>query len=250
MPTDATLPGRDRTAIAGSIAVHLCALFALAALFHGTFASGEPDERPYLSAIVEIKRLATPRPTPVPPKLAAAPRAASVATAPPIRAAVAVARSPLRQFVAPEVRAAVPVRRAKHARTALAPSAPDRIAVAQPSAPATAAAVAANVAPATPAPSATAAPAPAREDGIGNFGETYPAAVDPQLRSAFFTGIAGSFDIRITVDENGRATAVDFVRAPDDPALREQLRARLLAARFIPAACNGLRCAGTVELRN
>ena len=58
------------------------------------------------------------------------------------------------------------------------------------------------------------------------------------------------FVVRITVDENGRATSIEFVRAPTDPAQREELRTRLLAAHFIPAACNGLRCAGTVELRN
>jgi multidrug efflux pump subunit AcrA (membrane-fusion protein) len=88
-----------------------------------------------------------------------------------------------------------------------------------------------------------------REDGIGNFGETYPASVEPSLRATLFAGISGIV-VRITVDESGRATSIEFVRPPADAAQREELRTRLLAAHFIPANCNGLRCTGTVELKN
>jgi hypothetical protein len=102
-----------------------------------------------------------------------------------------------------------------------------------------------------PAPSvaaATPAPVAQTEEGIGNFGETYPASIEPSLRSAL-AAVGSGFVVRVDVDENGRATAVQFMSSPPDPTLREELRVKLLAARFIPAACNGLRCAGTVELR-
>jgi TonB family protein len=104
-----------------------------------------------------------------------------------------------------------------------------------------------------PATSATAAPvtvAEAHEDGIGNFSENYPAQVDPQARGSLFVGVAGSVVLRVDVDETGRVTAIAFIRAPADPALKDALRTRLLATRFIPAACNGLRCSDTIELHN
>jgi len=56
--------------------------------------------------------------------------------------------------------------------------------------------------------------------------------------------------VRVIVDEYGHATSIEFVRPPADATLREELRTRLLAARFVPANCNGLRCTGTLELRN
>ncbi len=244
MPTAATLRRRDRTAIAGSIAVHLCVLIALASLFRGAFPSGEPDERPYLTALIRVEH--HPTPAPQPHRVVPVERTVAVATPPPIHAAKAVERAIRALVQGPENRA--PVRRDRSSRLALIPAAPAAIAMAQPTAPPTPAAT--PVATAAPAATSAATAAPQVSDGIGNFGESYPASVDPDLRSAFFSGIAGRFDVRITVDEGGRATAIEFVRGPDDPVLRDQLRARLLAARFIPAACNGLRCAGTVELRN
>jgi hypothetical protein len=130
-----------------------------------------------------------------------------------------------------------------------APAAPERVAAAA-NAPATAPVPTAP--PPTPVPTATPAATPAavaqHDEGVGNFGETYPASVEPSVRGAMLSGLAGVV-VRVSVDENGRATAVDFVREPGDPSQRDELRARILAARFIPAACNGLRCAGTVVLR-
>ena len=175
--------------------------------------------------------------------------AAAPALVPVIHAAVAVEHAKRRLVVATEHRAAViaPVR----------PHAPPRLAkvVATPPQLALAATKPADgsLAPPTPTPQPTASPAPspvvaARDDGIGNFGETYPASIEPALRGGLIAGV-GAFDVRITVDESGHAVAVDFIRAPADPALRDELRTRILAAHFIPAACNGLRCAGIVELK-
>jgi hypothetical protein len=246
-----TSRGRDRTAIAISIAVHLCVLFGAALLFRDAFPAGEPDARAYLTAIVRIER----RPTPMPeaPRRNVSERPVVRDTPPPVHAERAVEHAVTPLFVARENRAGVQRREHRNGKPA-PPAGAVAVALAVPTEVPTPTptpmppAAAATPAP-TPAPVATAA-VTARDDAIGNFGETYPAAIDPQVRSAFFSGLAGSFDVRITVDDSGRATAVEFVRAPDDAALREQLRARLLAAHFVPAACNGLRCAGTLELRN
>src|SRR5581483_3059358 len=220
MPTAATLRRRDRTAIAGSIAVHLCVLVLAAATVREAFPVSDPDERFDVRALIRIEHRA-PAPLAKPHRVVRVERPAPVATAPPIHAARAVEHAARPQVVAPERRAALaPARRDEERRTAI----PVRIAVdAQPSpvvAPAAAVAVTTAAAtPASPAPTATPSAPPAeRDEGIGNFGETYPASIDPQLRSAFFTGLAGTFDIRITVDDRGRALDVTFVRGPSDPA--------------------------------
>ncbi len=171
------------------------------------------------------------------------------APAPVIHAAVTREHAARKLVVASERRAApapLEPRRASAAQPAMI-SAPRGPAAAAP-APATATAAPAVAAPASPAPSPVAVAAQ-RDDGIGNFGETYPASVEPSARSTLLGGVAGVV-VRVTVDENGRAISVDFVREPADPAQRDELRARLLAAHFIPAACNGLRCTGTVTLRS
>ena len=174
----------------------------------------------------------------------------AVVPVPVIHAAVTVEHARDRLVVPAEHRAAfapAPAALRRPLPSAVQPA--GRVAVAQPTtAPVAAAAPAAT----TAAPVASPAPSPVAargEEGIGNFGETYPASLEPSLRGTLLAGVAG-FDVRIAVDENGHATSIEFVRAPADPAQRDELRARLLAARFIPAACNGLRCAGTLELRN
>ncbi len=242
-------PRRDRTAIATSIAVHCCVLAVLATLPGATFPATDPDERALLTGQIRIEH----RPL---PRIAHTRRAAAVsvvpqqqAVRPVIHTIVTTGHAARKMLVATEARAAyVPAPAA-----AAATSRPDvsytttRIAavVTHPAAEPASQPVA-TTAPAAPAPS----PVPAqRDDGIGNFGETYPASVEPSLRATLFAGISGIV-VRITVDESGRATSIEFVRAPTDAAQREELRTRLLAAHFIPANCNGLRCIGTVELKN
>jgi hypothetical protein len=223
----------------------------LALLPGATFPATDPDERTLIVGKILIEH----RP-PVPPVHA---RQAAAAVAPAVRqpqravrpvihALVATGHATRDMVVAREVRAAaVPVR--TKLSTPPPPterSAPAPAVVAQQAVEKTASQPAPTAAPATPAPNAVAAQ---REDGIGNFGETYPASVDPSLRATLFAGISGIV-VRVTVDEAGRATSIEFVRAPTDSAQREELRTRLLAAHFIPANCNGLRCTGTVELKN
>jgi hypothetical protein len=243
MVTAALPPRRDRIAVAGSIAVHLCALLVLATLPRAEFPVDDPDERALFASIIRIERR--------PPLRLVQPRRALAVTAVPrlqpqalpvIHAAVTIEHAARRLVVATEQRAfvlaAVP---ARVPRTEVSRVAPEVRASVPPAAPA-----------ATPAPVVAPAPSPVvaqREDGIGNFGETYPAAIDPSARGALLAGISGVI-VRIIVDENGHATSIEFVRPPADATLREELRTRLLAARFVPANCNGLRCTGTLELRN
>ena len=241
-------PQRDRTAIGISVALHCCALVLLAMLPGSSFPTTDPDERSLLVGQIRIEH----RP---PPKIAVHRRAPAAPAAvqqqavrPVIHTLVATGRASRAMVVATEARAAyVP-------QTVAAPKQPPVVkyetprlaAVAPRQNTQTASQPAPTSAPASPAPSPVAARG---EDGIGNFGETYPASVEPSLRATLFAGISG-IAVRITVDESGRATSIEFVRAPADAAQREELRTRLLAAHFIPAACNGLRCTGTVELKN
>lgn len=239
---------RDRTAIAGSIALHLCVLAALMAIPRPALHLDDPDERVLLTSITRIEHRPPPRVALRKPHRIAAPEVQSNVPPPPI-AHVTVSRAhAVRKLVVATERRYAPLPN----RPAIAIKAPPArvedlpeqrhvaLVAAEPSATSTP----------TAAPAETANGAAQHEDGIGNFGETYPATVDPAARGALFIGLGGAFDVRITVDENGRAIAIEFVRAPADASLRDQLRSRLLAARFVPAACNGLRCSGTVELRN
>ncbi len=238
---------RDRVAIAASIALHLCALAVLVGIARPWSPADDPDERTLLARLIQIER----RPPPPDIVVTRVPAPLVVQPVPEIHAAVAHEHAARKLVVAPEHRADAvePVVRASAApRTlkALTAAADEAPAARPTAAPAPATATAPATPPiATPAPSAVVV---ARDDGIGNFGETYPASIDPAARSTLLSGVTGLV-VRISVDENGHATAIEFVRAPADAAL-DQLRARLLAARFTPAACNGLPCAGTVTLRS
>jgi hypothetical protein len=242
-------PRRDRIAIASSIAVHCCVLALLAMLPGASFPATDPDERALLTGQIRIEH----RPQ---PKIARARRAPAAPVVPQRQAArpvihtlLATGHASRKMLVATEARAAyVPAQAAAPPQPRIAPSYATTRLAAVATQPVTEAASqpAPTAPPATPAPSPVAAQ---REEGIGNFGETYAPSVEPTLRAALFAGVSGIV-VRITVDESGRATSIEFVRAPADAAKREELRTRLLAAHFIPANCNGLRCSGTVELRN
>jgi len=238
---------RDRTAIGTSIVLHLCVLAAVATLPRAPFPLNDPDERTLLVTITRIEH--RPPPPAVRPRRAPAIAAPTTETPPPIRVVVAVAHASRPLIVASERRYVAPAQ-------PIANVAKSNVTAPDPAARQAAVLTATQPTPAsTPTPTAVPTPAPTpvaaqRDDGIGNYGETYPATLEPGVRSAVFSGVTGSFVVRVTVDENGRALAVDFVRAPTDPALRDELRTRLLAEHFTPAVCNGLRCSGTALLRN
>ena len=209
----------------------------------------DPDERTLLVGQIRIEHRPPPPQIPHARRAPAAPAVIQQqAVRPVIHTLVATGRASRAMVVATEARAAyVPQTATAPKRQPVVNYATSRLAsVATQHSSETASQPAPTSAPASPAPSPVAARG---EDGIGNFGETYPASVEPSLRATLFAGISGIV-VRITVDESGRATSIEFVRAPADTAQREELRTRLLAARFIPANCNGLRCTGTVELKN
>jgi hypothetical protein len=241
-------PRRDRTAIAISIAVHCCVLAVLAMLPGATIPATDPDERTLLTGQIRIEH----RPRPRIAHTRRAPAAIVVpqqqAVRPVIHTMIATGRAAHKMVVATEARAAyVPApAAATTSRPAVTYTSTRLAAVVTKPAAEVASQPAPTTAPAAPAPSPVAAQ---REDGIGNFGETYPASVEPSLRATLFAGISGIV-VRITVDESGHATSIEFLRPPADAGQREELRARLLATRFIPANCSGLRCTGTVELKN
>jgi len=243
MVSAAPTPRRDRIAIATSIALHCCALAAWATVPRLALPVDEPDERALFAQVIHLQHLATPRPV---VRVEQSPARTVSAPVPVIHTAVAREHAARRLVVANENRPVAPMRITPTAmpRDVAAATATEPEATTAPAPTATTAVVGTAVSAGTPGPGAV-----ARDDGIGNFGETYPAALDPSARSGVLGGVAGVV-VRVTVDENGRATSVDFVREPADPAQRDELRARLLAAHFIPAACNGLRCAGVLTLRS
>jgi hypothetical protein len=240
--------GRDRTAIAASIALHLCAVIVLATLPRASFPADDPDERLLLASTIRVEHRRPPAHA-VLTRRALVPHAetAKPVFRPVIHAAVTVEHAARRMVVAaeapnayaPAASAAPAAREVNTDRTPsqLAPAAGQTTAQTADASPAP-----------PPAPSAAPTSVAQGEEGIGNFGETYPASIEPTLRRTLIA-VGSGFDVRVTVDENGHATAIEFMRSPPDATLREELRVKLLAARFIPAACNGLRCAGTVELR-
>jgi hypothetical protein len=247
MVTTARTPGRDRIAIGSSIALHLCVVAAFVAFPRPSFPVDDPDERTLLSSIIQIQHRPAARPRVVQqrPVVAVVPVERSVT--PVIHAAVTVEHAARKLVVATEHRAAYAPSPTAVRKRESNPAPVTHVALAVPKPVAAVAEAGPTAAPAAPpAPSPVAAQ---REEGIGNFGETYPASIEPSARAPLFAGTNGVV-VRIAVDENGRATSIEFLRPPSDAALREELRSRLLAAHFIPAACNGLRCAGTVDLKN
>jgi hypothetical protein len=248
MVTTARTPGRDRVAIVSSIALHLCVLASLVALPRPSFPVDDPDERTLLSNVIKIEHRPTPPPRVVVQQRPSPKVPVDQTVVPVIHAAVTVEHAERKLVVATEHRAGyapspTEIRKRREPNPALV----THLAFAAPKP-----VVAVRDAGPTAAPLASPAPSPVaaqREEGIGNFSETYPASIEPSARAPLFAGANGVV-VRITVDENGRATSIEFLRPPADAAMREELRTRLLAAHFIPAACNGLRCAGTVELRN
>jgi len=53
--------------------------------------------------------------------------------------------------------------------------------------------------------------------------------------------------ITISVDENGRAVKVNVPASVPTDA-RDEIQKRLAALRYIPAECNGLRCAALLSI--
>jgi hypothetical protein len=257
-----TAPGRNRLAIASSIAVHLCALVALCLVPVPRVAK---SDAPPTGLVVHIVKRAAPGPParPVSDRRTAPPALAP----PPVRrlAFVAAVRVPPR----PAVRAGTLLAAGTRLRVVDRPltavlttgtSDADAAGARPPAAAAPAAAPAATDA-APPPTAAPAASAPAKAGGVsgggggastgnrGLFSASYPPA--PAQRGAL-DAIRATLPtrarVRITVDENGRAAVVDWLTPPPDAALADTIRAKLMALAYIPAECDGLPCTGIISL--
>jgi len=254
-----TAPGRDRIAIACSIALHLCAL-AVALLLPWPRVPEQPEPAA-LPIVVHIAARPRPKPPAPPgpaigPIPAARPQAAPHARTQPPAATIHVVHAVLPGAAAVHT---VAVRHdLSHAvRTRAAPSEIAVVAGAS-VAPATVAETTPGLHPPTAAPLARPAdsgsgPAPSAGGGGGGspglFSATYPPA-PAQLGAleAIRAALPARMRLRITVDENGHAADVDWLTPQPDAALADAIRAKLMALPYIPAQCDGLPCTGIISL--
>jgi hypothetical protein len=111
--------------------------------------------------------------------------------------------------------------------------------------------------PATPAPTPSLTPPPAptapASAGSGNFAGLFSQNYPPALPShdvveTLHARLGPHFRIRISIDEAGHATDVEFIQPIDDPAIEATVRAQLAGLRYVPADCNGLHCDGVLDL--
>ncbi len=107
---------------------------------------------------------------------------------------------------------------------------------------------------AAPTPSPTGVPrvvAARAESGIppGGWGASFekPLVADEAALDDLRARYRGARTVRVDVDEAGHATRViGPANMPSDQ--RAALEHELLALRYVPAECNGLRCGGTLQL--
>ena len=240
---------RSRVAIACSIALHCCGLALLAITWRAPTLftlSDAPEAVMALPIRLEIR----PRiPQPPARTIAARPLARIAPRRPRIIQTIVMSAAHVRrksELTAAAASADDPDRTARqwaptaaNAQTAtIAVETPDTLPTAAP--PTTAA---------TDAPTATPTEAPIGHGDGGLFGQNYPALPSPRNAfAAIRARIAGHFRIRVHVDETGHATAVSFLTPLGDAALRDDVRATLLALTYVPADCDGLRCADDVEI--
>lgn len=89
------------------------------------------------------------------------------------------------------------------------------------------------------------------ETGIpaGGWGASFekPLVADESALEDLRARYRGARTIRVDVDEAGHATRV-VIPASMPTDLRAALEHDLLALRYVPAECNGLRCGGTLQL--
>ncbi len=247
----------DRPALLLSLALHVAAALVCAIAFaNGSFALGARDSSDERDEPTAIVRIVTPPPTRAP--VVAAATMVPLATPRPIAAARPAVLPPMphphANVYVVHAHDAVVVAAAVGKRVDVAPSAgPLRIAFVSGTDPAPSSApVAVSTTEPTPTPTPAPAVTPAEQptlgpNGPGVYGQNRRADLANGLTTADLAAVAGgSFHVRITVDENGRARDVVFLTTPRNA---DDLRRRLLAARYLPAECDGLYCEGTIDLR-
>ena len=84
----------------------------------------------------------------------------------------------------------------------------------------------------------------------GGGGQNFrdPAVMDDAALAALHSRYRGAV-AHVDVDEDGRAVKVVVDGGGLDPDARADLERQLAALRYVPAECNGLRCAASFELR-
>ena len=235
-----TFASSDRRALLASVALHALAIVLAAAFIRREFGL---DTQPGLDTVIHIEqRIAVERLLAPVPHGAAHPAPARAVPRPPDR--VDATTGPLLA-----ARAAAPpaagTRNAPHTVTTAVP------AVKAPAA----RTVAMAVEPAVPALqhqalTATPPPTPAPPPAAGGFAQNHPAIFWDAHALDDLRATLGSFAIVIEVDEYGRAQDIEFIRPLSDPSLRDAVVARLMAARYIPAQCDGLDCPGEVPFHS
>ncbi|GAC1543156.1 MAG: hypothetical protein NVS2B17_22560 [Candidatus Velthaea sp.] len=256
MNSPASTSARDRSAIACSIAVHICAFILIADVVRPVLKP--PPEllsRAGIFTVTLVPRPVRTRPRvkprtvaiPIPLARPAMPHLArAAAPAPAVARAMAFARA------ATLVRVSAPANVRAEATNPVYQEIPE-------AAPPGHLVLAATPAPA-PTPLETASPASAPTAaptaGVlaangGLFGKNYRAIPNPPTAlAALRAKIAGHFHIRVHVDEAGHAIDVRFLTPMADAAAAEDIRSRLLAMNFIPADCNGLPCSDDLDIAN
>lgn len=83
----------------------------------------------------------------------------------------------------------------------------------------------------------------------GGWGQSFakPLVADESALATLHARFRGVRAIAIDVDASGRATHVAIPESVTGEA-RADLARTLLALRYVPAECNGLRCVGTLQL--
>jgi len=102
-----------------------------------------------------------------------------------------------------------------------------------------------------PAPSSVALAQSGGPVPAGGWGQNFrdPTVLDDSAVTALHARYHGEVVVRVDVDEDGHATRVTIAGANLDADDRAEIEKKLAALRYIPAECNGLRCAASLQIR-
>lgn len=250
MITGAAVPTRDRQAIVLSFAVHLCAAIVLLSGLPAL----EPRDATAVEVVPQTEFITIVRGAPQPRPSAVFARHAHAAVVP--ARLVALGAKRYRKIATGENRA--PAAHELHVERQHAPALAPLVAATDPGVPNAAATpvAAVNANAGTPVPAVSAAPAPVATPNrqlasMGAFGEEYTPSFDPPNLGAQIKGwFTSRFHVRVSVDENGHAIDLTWVIDVPDSALHERVAKTLMTAKYVPASCNGLPCAKTLDLQN
>lgn len=250
---ESPLSSAQPRALALSIAVHLGGLLLLAMTVNPVRVSSDREAVPVDFRIEHLGFRIEHREPVKPPAAAPAARPLTVVRPPvlkdvqQIRVPIRVARNDGTPNAPRDYPAAASVQKPDSAHRAGTPAGA-QTATAAPDV----AAAAPDVATTTPAPTPTAAAEETRASfGPSGYGTQYePVLRDRSLRADVLAALGPKGTVTITVGDDGRATDVRFNAPSADPAVLEELRRRLLAARYLPGERDGIANEATLALSN